>query len=176
LIFEKTPIQGAFLVKLEPRRDDRGWFARSFCMEEFAQHGLETRYVQQNVSESVQNGTLRGMHFQTGQHAEVKVVRCARGALYDVIVDLRKESPTYKVWFGAELSAANGVQMYAPAGCAHGFLTLADDTEATYLISQAYAPGFEGGLRYNDPGIGIEWPAEIRSISDKDRVWPDFVG
>jgi len=175
VIFERTPIDGAYLVKLDRRRDERGWFARSFCAEVFASHGLETRYPQQNVSESLRKGTLRGMHFQTGVHAEVKLVRCARGGLFDVIVDLRKGSPSFGKWFGAELSAANGVQMYAPAGCAHGFVTLADETEATYLVSQPYAPGAEGGLRFDDPAIGIEWPAPIDVVSDKDRAWPDFV-
>ena len=174
MIFEKTPLAGAFLVSLEPRKDDRGWFARSFCTAEFAEHGLETVYVQQNVSHSVRKGTLRGMHYQFGEHAEVKVIRCARGAIYDVLMDVRPNSPTYGKWFGAELTSENGVQMYAPAGVAHGFITLTDDCEVTYLVSSAYAPGQEGGVRWNDPAFGVAWPTAVTVIAPKDEAWPDF--
>lgn len=172
--FTETPIAGAWLVALEPRGDERGSFARSFCTAEFAAHGLETAYVQQNVSRSARKGTLRGMHFQTGAHAEVKLIRCAQGAIYDVLVDIRPDSPSYGRWFGAELSGENNVQMYAPAGVAHGFITLTDDVEVTYLNSRAYAPGHEGGLRWNDPAIGIVWPGEVTVIAPKDEAWPDF--
>jgi dTDP-4-dehydrorhamnose 3,5-epimerase len=161
-------------VALEPRGDDRGSFARSFCTAEFAQHGLETSYIQQNVSRSAKKGTLRGMHFQLGKHAEVKLIRCARGAIYDVLMDIRPESPTFGRWVGAELSGDNNVQMYAPAGVAHGFITLTDDVEVTYLNSQAYAPGQEGGLRYNDPAFGVVWPTDVTVIAPKDEAWPDF--
>lgn len=172
--FTETTIAGAWLVALEPRGDERGSFARSFCTAEFAQHGLETAYVQQNVSRSAKQGTLRGMHFQLGEHAEVKLIRCAAGAIYDVLVDIRPQSPTYGQWFGAELSGDNNVQMYAPAGVAHGFITLTDNVEVTYLVSRAYAPGQEGGLRYNDPAIGIVWPTPVTVIAPKDEAWPDF--
>jgi dTDP-4-dehydrorhamnose 3,5-epimerase len=172
--FTETSIAGAWLVALEPRSDERGSFARSFCTAEFAQHGLETTYVQQNVSRSAKTGTLRGMHFQLGDHAEVKLIRCAVGAIFDVLVDIRPQSPTYGAWFGAELSGDNNVQMYAPAGVAHGFITLTNDVEVTYLVSRAYAPGHEGGLRYNDPAIGIVWPTAVTVIAPKDEAWPDF--
>lgn len=172
--FEPTTIDGAWLVTLEPRADERGSFARSFCTAEFAAHGLETAYVQQNVSRSSRKGTLRGMHFQLGDHAEVKLIRCAAGAIYDVLMDIRPGSPTYGRWFGAELSGANNVQMYAPAGVAHGFVTLCDDVEVTYLNSRAYAPGQEGGVRWNDPAFGVVWPVGVSVIAPKDETWPDF--
>jgi dTDP-4-dehydrorhamnose 3,5-epimerase len=172
--FTETPIAGAFLIALEPRGDDRGSFARSFCTAEFAAHGLETVYVQQNVSRSARKGTLRGMHFQLGEHAEVKLIRCAHGAIYDVLMDIRPGSPSYGRWFGAELTGANGVQMYAPAGVAHGFITLGDDVEVTYLVSRAYAPGHEGGVRWNDPAFGVVWPTAVTVIAPKDETWPDF--
>lgn len=172
--FTETTIAGAWLVTLEPRGDDRGSFARSFCTAEFAAHGLETAYVQQNVSRSAKKGTLRGMHFQLGEHAEVKLIRCAAGAVYDVLMDIRPGSPTYGKWFGAELSGANNTQMYAPAGVAHGFITLTDDVEVTYLNTRAYAPGQEGGLRYNDPAFNIPWPTPVTVIAPKDETWPDF--
>lgn len=174
MIFEPAPLDGAFLVKLERRGDARGSFARSFCTTEFAAHGLETSYVQHNVSVSAQAGTLRGMHFQTGAAAEVKVIRCSRGRLFDVLVDLRPGSPSYGQWFGTELSADNGVQLYAPAGLAHGFLTLTDDCETTYLVSQPYTPAAEGGLRWNDPCIGIVWPMAPKVIAPRDANWPDY--
>lgn len=172
--FTETPIAGAWLVALEPRGDERGSFARSFCTSEFVQHGLETGYVQQNVSRSARKGTLRGMHFQLGAHAEAKLIRCATGAVYDVLIDIRPASPTYGKWFGAELSGDNHVQMYAPPGVAHGFITLCDDVEVTYLVSRAYAPGQEGGLRYNDPAFEIDWPTAVTVIAPRDAAWPDF--
>lgn len=174
--FTETPLSGVWLVTLEPRGDERGFFARSFCTEEFAKHGLETVYVQQNMSRSAKKGTLRGMHFQLGKHAEVKVIRCVSGAVYDVLFDIRPDSPSFGKWFGAELSAENGVQMYAPAGVAHGFITLTDNAEVTYLVSSPYAPGQESGVRWNDPAFNAVWPTEVTVISPKDAAWPDFKG
>lgn len=172
--FLPTPLKDAVLIEPERREDPRGWFARTFCEEEFAAHGLVTRFVQQNASANPRSGTLRGMHFQHAPHAEVKVVRCTRGALFDAIIDLRPDSPTCGQWVGYELTPENGRMLYVPEGFAHGYLTLADDTEAGYLVSYPYTPGAEGGLRYNDPAFGIEWPGEIAVISDKDAAWPAF--
>lgn len=172
--FLPTPLTGAYTVELEKRGDDRGFFARFFCEKEFAQAGLETHFVQINNSLSGKKGTLRGMHYQLPPAAEVKVVRCLRGALYDVIVDLRAGSPSFGKWFGAELSAENRTMMYVPRGFAHGFVTLTDDVEALYLVSAFYAPEAERGARWNDPAIGIEWPVEPAELSDKDRKWPDL--
>ena|ERR1051326_3842201 len=174
MIFTETPIPGAFLIDLEKRGDDRGFFARVFCRNEFAEHGLETEFLQINNSLSVERGTLRGMHYQLGQAAEVKLVRCLKGALWDVILDLREGSPTFGRSFGAELTADNRRMMYVPRGFAHGFLTLSGDCEAFYLVSAFYAPQAERGVRWNDPKFGIEWPAAPLVISEKDRDRPDF--
>ena len=174
MIFHETPIAGLVLVELEKRGDDRGWFARTFCEDEFAAAGLKTRFVQHNASANPKAGTLRGMHFQNAPHAEVKVVRCTRGALFDAIVDLRPESPTYGRWEGFELTAENGRMLYVPEGFAHGYLTLADDTEASYLVSYPYTPGAEGGLRYDDPAFGIDWPRAITVLSPKDAGWAPY--
>lgn len=174
MIFHKTPLDGARVIELEKRGDDRGFFARFFCEKEFAAEGLETRFVQINNSLSSKKGTLRGLHYQLPPSGEVKVVRAIRGALYDVIVDLRAGSPTFGKWFGAELSAENRMMMYVPRGFAHAFITLTDDTEALYLVSDFYAPECERGLRFNDPALGIEWPIEPVEVSEKDRSWPDF--
>jgi len=171
---EPLSIAGAALIHLEPHADDRGFFARSFCETEFAAAGLETRFPQANLSLSKQRGTLRGMHYQLPPHAETKLVRCTRGALFDAIVDLRPQSPSFGQWTGAELTADNRVAIYVPAGCAHGFQTLADDTEASYMVSAAYAPGSERGLRFDDPWCGIDWPMTPTDMSDKDRTWPLF--
>lgn len=172
--FNPTPLAGACTIELEKRGDDRGFFARFFCENEFAAAGLESRFVQINNSLTGKRGTLRGMHFQLPPAAEVKVVRCIRGSLFDVIVDLRPDSPTFKRWFGAELSAENRTMMYVPRGFAHGFVTLSDDTEALYLVSAFYSPENERGLRYNDPAIGIEWPIAPTETSEKDVKWPDL--
>lgn len=172
--FLPTTLKDAVLIEPERREDPRGWFARTFCEDEFAAHGLKTRFVQQNASANPKAGTLRGMHFQNAPHAEVKVVRCTRGALFDAIVDLRPDSPTRGQWEGFELTPENGRMLYVPEGFAHGYLTLADDTEAAYLVSYPYTPGAEGGLRYDDPAFGIEWPREVAVISDKDAAWPAF--
>lgn len=174
MIFHKTPLDGARVIELEKRGDDRGFFARFFCEKEFAAEGLETHFVQINNSLSSKKGTLRGLHYQLPPSSEVKIVRAIRGALFDVIVDLRAGSPTFGKWFGAELSAENRMMMYVPRGFAHAFITLTDDTEALYLVSDFYAPECERGVRYNDPAIGIEWPLEPAEISEKDKAWPDF--
>ncbi len=174
--FHATTLRDARLVELEPTRDNRGFFARTFCVSEFAVQGLETDYQQHSISLSVRKGTLRGMHFQREPHSEVKVVRCSTGAIWDVIVDLRPDSPTYRRWEGFELSAANGRQLYIPKGFVHGFQTLNDDVEVNYLISEPYSPEASYGTRYNDPAFKIEWPLPITDISDKDLNWPDFTG
>ena len=174
MLFHPTTLADATLIEIEKREDPRGWFARTFCEEEFARAGLRSRFVQHNASANPKARTLRGMHYQHPPHAEVKVVRCTRGALLDVIVDIRPASPTYRKWEGFELSAANGRMLYVPEGFAHGYLTLEDDTEASYLVSYPYTPGAEGGLRYDDPAFGIVWPRDIALISDKDAGWPPY--
>lgn len=173
--FTETPLQGAFVVDLEPRGDDRGFFARTFCAREFREHGLDDRLVQGNMSFSRIKGTLRGMHYQLPPAAETKFVRCTRGAIFDVIVDLRPESPTYRRWFGAELTPENRRALYVPKMFAHGFMTLVEDSEASYLVGEYYSPEHERGFRYNDPVFAIEWPGEVNLISPKDENWPDFV-
>lgn len=172
--FQETPIAGAFLIDLEKREDDRGFFARAFCEKEFGEHGLVTRFVQANNSLSRPGGTLRGMHYQLAPHAETKLVRCVRGSLFDVVLDLRAGSPTFGKSYGAELSAENRRMMYVPKGFAHGFVTLEDDTEAFYFVDEFYAPGTERCVRWNDAKFRIEWPREPMVISDKDRNQKDF--
>ena len=172
--FIPTPLDGAYLIELEKRGDDRGFFARAFCTREFTGQSLIPSFVQVNNSLSATRGTLRGLHYQLHPKAETKVVRCIRGALWDVIVDLREGSPTFLKWFGAELSAENRLMMYVPKGFANGFVTLSDDTEAFYFVDEFYAPDLERGLRWDDPAVGIEWPIGPETISDKDRVHPDF--
>jgi dTDP-4-dehydrorhamnose 3,5-epimerase len=176
VIFTATELLGAFVIDLEPRGDERGFFARAFCRREFEQHGLNPDVVQCNLSVSAQAGTLRGMHFQLPPHEEAKLVRCTRGALFDVALDLRPGSPSYLRWVGVELTAENRRQLYVPEGCAHGFQSLAPDTEAFYQVSAAYAPEAERGVRWDDSAFGIEWPeAEERTLSEKDESWPDYV-
>jgi dTDP-4-dehydrorhamnose 3,5-epimerase len=172
--FEETPIPGAWLVGLERRGDERGFFARLFCADEFAEHGLAATFVQVNDSLSVERGTLRGMHYQLPPAAEVKLVRCVRGALYDVVLDLRPDSPAFKRWFGVELSAENRLMMVVPEGCAHGFLTLEPETETIYFVNAPYSPECERGVRWNDPAFAIDWPFEPTVLSDKDRDQHDF--
>jgi dTDP-4-dehydrorhamnose 3,5-epimerase len=174
MIFHPTPLSGAFLIELEKRGDERGFFARMFCRREFAEKGLTTDFVQINNSLSATKGTLRGMHYQLSPAAETKLVRCVRGALYDSILDLRPGSPTFGRSFGAELTADNRLMMYVPRGFAHGFLTLEDSCEALYLVDGFYTPEKERGVRWNDPTFGIEWPTEPVTVSDKDRNHPDF--
>lgn len=172
--FNPTPLQDAYVIELEPRGDERGFFARAFCEDEFAKAGLVSRYVQMNNSLNTRKGTLRGMHYQLPPAAEVKVVRCLQGALFDVIVDLRPDSSTCGKWFGIELSGENRKMLYIPRGFAHGFITLRDNTEAFYMVSDAYTPGGERGLRYDDPRFGIEWPLKPEIVSEKDLSWPAF--
>jgi dTDP-4-dehydrorhamnose 3,5-epimerase len=174
VIFHPTPIAGARLIEPERRGDARGFFARVYCEREFAAAGLDCRFVQVNNSLSAAKATLRGLHYQLPPAAEVKLVRCIRGALWDVIVDLRPDSPSFGTWFGAELSVENRLMMYVPRGCAHAFITLTDDAEALYLVDAFYIPAAERGVRWNDPAIGIEWPLSPVEISDKDRNWPDL--
>jgi dTDP-4-dehydrorhamnose 3,5-epimerase len=175
MIFNPTHLEGAYVVELEPREDERGFFARAWCRDEFAEHGLSTEVAQCNVSFNRRRGTLRGLHYQIAPHAEVKLVRCTQGAIYDVIVDLRPGSATFTQWLGVELTAGNRTMLYVPEGFAHGYQTLEDDTETFYQVSTSYAPHAERGARWDDPAFGIEWPYPDRPlISDKDRGWPDF--
>ena len=175
MIFSNTTLNGATIVDIERREDARGFFARTYCEREFAAHGLPARMVQANTSLTRQTGTLRGMHYQADPHAEDKLVRCARGAIWDAIVDLRPESSTYCKWIGVELSEANGRMLLVPKGFAHGFVTLTDDALVIYQVSEFYAQGAERGARHDDPAFGIDWPVPITGMSDKDRSWPDFV-
>lgn len=172
--FVDTNVRGVHLIDVEPRGDSRGFFARIFCTREFGEHGLEQRFVQVNNSVTAKRGTLRGMHYQLPPSAEVKIVRCIRGSLYDVVLDLRPDSPTFGQSVGAELTAANRRMMYVPKGCAHGFLSLEDDTEALYLVSDPYSPADERGLRFNDPTFTMAWPFLPSELSDKDGSWPDY--
>ena len=172
--FTETPLQGAFVIELERRGDDRGWFARYFCEQEYAQHQLCSKIVQANNSYSKIKGTLRGMHYQLAPKAEDKIVRCLSGSLLDVIVDLRPNSKTFLQHFAIELSGENRTMLFVPKGFAHGFLTLTEDTEALYLVTEFYSPQHERGLRYNDLKLGIRWPFEPTVVSDKDRKHPDF--
>jgi dTDP-4-dehydrorhamnose 3,5-epimerase len=170
--FAPIPLSGAWLIHLDPHADGRGSFARAFCAEEFAQHRLETSFIQANLSTNRRAGTVRGMHFQRAPDAEVKLVRCTNGSLYDVIVDIREDSPTRLRWFGAVLSEENGAAMYVPKGFAHGYQALTDEAAAFYMVSSAYAPASESGLRFDDPRLAIEWPLAVSEVSEKDRRWP----
>jgi len=172
--FTQTPLQGAFVIDIEPHSDDRGFFARTFCMREFEAHGLKSIVAQANVSQNHKAGTLRGMHYQLPPAAETKLVRCTRGAIYDVIVDLRPDSPTYLQHVGVELTEGNHTALYVPELFAHGYMTLTDDAEVTYQVGEFYTPGFERGIRYDEPALAIVWPREVAVISDKDRTWPAF--
>ncbi len=172
--FNPVSIAGAYLIDLEKKGDERGFFARVFCQREFAALNLATDMVQINNSLSVKKGVLRGMHYQLPPSAEVKVLRCIRGALYDVVLDLRPDSPSFGQWFGAQLTAENRRMLYVPQGCAHGFLTLKENTEAFYMVHSCYDPEQERGVRFDDPRFAIEWPNEPAEISEKDKSWPDF--
>ena len=173
--FTETKLKGAFVIEIEKLIDDRGFFARSWCRKEFEAHGLTDRVVQANVSFNHKKGTLRGMHYQIAPYQECKLVRCTRGAIYDVIIDLRPDSTTYKQWIGVELTADNYTMFFVPEDFGHGFQTLTDDTEVTYQVSQFYTPGSEKGIRFDDSAFNIQWPLEVTTTSDKDRSWPDFV-
>jgi len=174
VIFTETKLKGAYIIDIEKRQDDRGFFARSWCLRELESHGLNARCVQANISNSAKKGTLRGMHYQIAPFGEAKLVRCTRGAIFDVIIDLRPDSATHKHWIGVELEDRNYKMLYVPEGFAHGFVTLEDDTEVTYQVSQFYHPESERGVRYDDPAFGILWPAEFFVVSEKDKSWPDY--
>lgn len=172
--FIPTELPDAFVIDVEPRRDERGLFARTWCRQELAAHGLNTAVEQCSLSFNPRKGTLRGMHFQAPPYEEVKMVRCTRGTIYDVIVDLRPSSPGFRRWFGIELSAENRRMLYIPEGMAHGFLTRAPDTEVTYQMSRAYVAEAARGVRWNDPAFGIEWPGPVEVISERDRSYADY--
>jgi dTDP-4-dehydrorhamnose 3,5-epimerase len=174
LIFEPTILPGAYVIEPERYEDFRGSFTRVFCQKEFAAAGLEARIVQCSVSFNRRKGTLRGMHYQETPYQEVKLVRCNRGSVYDVIVDLRRESPTFKRHFALELNEQTGTALYIPTGVAHGFQTLVDDTELSYQISQFYSVEHARGVRWNDPAFGISWPPDDRTILERDQSYPDF--
>jgi dTDP-4-dehydrorhamnose 3,5-epimerase len=174
VIFTETALQGAFAIDPEPVKDERGIFARIWCEKEFGGRGLNVRWVQSNISVNHRKGTMRGMHYQVAPHEEVKLVRCTMGAIYDVIVDLRPTSPTYRQHVGMVLSAENHRTLYMPEQFAHGFLTLTDHSEVSYHMSEFYAPSSARGFRWDDPTFRIEWPELLTVISDKDRTWPIF--
>lgn len=174
MIFKPTPLSGAFVIELERHDDERGFFARTFCREQFAQHGIDPDIAQCNISYNAKRGTLRGLHWQRTPHEEGKLARCTAGAIYDAIVDLRQGSPTYTKSFGVILSATERNQLWIPKGFAHGFLTLEDATEISYQMSVPYAAGFEAGYHYDDPTFAIAWPEAVRVISERDRKLPVF--
>lgn len=175
MIFKETKLKGAFLIEIERLKDDRGFFARSFCQEEFRKRGLEPCIAQCNISFNKKRGTLRGMHYQAAPYEEVKLVRCARGAIYDVIIDLRPESPTFKQWTGFELTAENRLMLYTPKRFAQGFQSLVDNTEVFYQMSELYHLESSRGIRWNDPVFSIKWPINEIILSDKDIAYKDFV-
>jgi len=174
--FTETRLQGAFIIELERLADARGFFARTWCQREFETHGLNPALAQCNISFNAKRGTLRGMHHQTAPHEEAKLVRCTMGAIYDVIIDLRPASPTYMEWESVELTSQNRTMLYIPEAFSHGFLTLADDTEVFYQMSQFYAPECAAGIRWNDPQFNITWPEDIHIIAEKDMQFPDYEG
>ena len=174
MLFIETFLKGAFVIDLERREDDRGFFARSFCQREFAEHGLEVQVAQCNVSFNERKGTLRGMHYQVPPFEEAKLVRCTMGGIYDAIIDLRQGSPTYRRSFCVELNARNHRMLYVPRGCAHGFQTLEPDTEVFYQMSQFYSAEHSRGVRWDDSAFGIKWPPDERIISERDQQYPDF--
>ncbi len=174
MLFKPTSLAGAVVVELEPHGDERGFFARTLCEREFAEQGLPTRFPQCNLSRNHQRGTLRGMHYNAAPHEESKLVRCIRGAIYDVIVDLRRESPTRYQWVGVELRADNGKALFVPEGFAHGFLTLSDETDVFYHMGAFYEPGAARGFRHDDPLFRIQWPLTPAVISERDATYADF--
>jgi len=177
IIFKETKLKGAFLIEPEKFEDQRGFFARSFSQKEFLEHGLRAEFVEAGISFNLRKHTVRGMHFQAPPNAQAKLVRCTRGAIYDALIDLRPDSPTYKHWFASELSAQNRLMLYIPEGCAHGFQSLEDETEVFYQLSAGYTPASERGVRWNDPVFGISWPAtDGVIINERDRTYPDFKG
>lgn len=174
--FIETPVEGAYVIEVRRIEDERGFFGRLWCRRELQDHGLRAEIVQSNIGVSRKSGTLRGLHYQTAPHQEVKVVRCPRGAIFDVVVDLRRSSPTFKRWYGVRLDQDNARMLYVPEGCATGYLTLRDDTEIYYHTTASFHPESAAGVRYDDPAFRIDWPGEPTVISDNDRNWPDFVG
>ena len=174
MIFTELSLPGAFVVDIQPITDERGFFARGWCRKEFQAYGLASEFVQRNIGFSQRKGTLRGMHYQAAPHAEVKLVRCTRGAVCDVIVDLREGSRTFRKWHAVELSADNHRMIYVPEGFAHGYLTLTDDAEIYYDTTCVYDPGSARGVRFDDPAFAIQWPASPVVISEKDKIYPDF--
>jgi len=172
--FTSTKLKGAYIIDVEKREDERGFFARTFCANEFTRYDLETKFVQANMSFNYKKGTLRGMHFQKSPYEEDKLVRCTKGSLFDVIIDLRTESPTFKQWVGVELTEENRRALFVPKGFAHGFITLEDNTEINYLVTQFYTPEADSGVRFNDPAFNIQWPTEVTSVSEKDKNHPDY--
>ena len=175
MIFTDTALSGAFLIEPDRQHDERGFFARTWCQREFEAHGLGTQWVQCNLSFNKQKGVLRGMHYQAAPFAEMKLVRCTMGAIYDVIIDLRAESSTFRQWLAVELSADDRRMLFIPGGFAHGFQTLTDETEVFYQMSQFYAPEYARGVRWDDPAFRISWPDGKRIISERDRDFPDFL-
>ena len=174
MTFAETAVVGAWVVEPERLSDERGFFARTWDAEIFAERGLDARLAQCSVSYNARRGTLRGMHYQAAPHEEAKLVRCTRGSIFDVAVDLRPGSKTFRRWFGVELSADYRLAVYVPEGCAHGFLTLSDDSEVAYQISEFWAPDAGRGVRFDDPAFSIEWPEEVVVVADRDRTYPDF--
>jgi dTDP-4-dehydrorhamnose 3,5-epimerase len=173
MVFSETKLKGAFIINLKRLEDERGFFARTFCQNEFKEHGLNIQIAQANISYNKKRGTLRGMHMQLPPYEESKLIKCTRGAIYDVIIDMRKSSDTYKQWIGVELTAENRQMLYVPEGFAHGFITLKNDAEVSYQMNQFYAPGSEKGFRWNDPAFGIVWPIQQpRVIAEKDKNFP----
>lgn len=175
IIFKETKLKGAFVIEPEKFEDQRGFFARSFSQKEFSAHGLRAQFVEAGISFNLRKHTVRGMHFQAPPHAQAKLVRCTRGAIYDVMIDLRRDSPTYKEWFAQELTSRNRLMLYIPEGFAHGYQTLEDESEIFYQLSDGYAPSSERGVRWNDPVFGINWPVtEGVIMNERDRTYPDF--
>lgn len=175
MIFTETPLSGAYLIDIEPKRDERGFFSRVWCAGELSQLGLDTRVAQINIGWNERAGTVRGLHYQKSPFAEVKIVRCLAGAIYDVIVDLRPHSPTFGQWFGVELSAENHRAIYVPEGFAQGYQALCDGAEMSYSTTKTFAPAHATGVRYDDPALAITWPLPIGMVSDPDKNWPDLV-
>jgi dTDP-4-dehydrorhamnose 3,5-epimerase len=174
MTFHETKLPGVFEIHLEPKPDERGYFARTWCQREFEEHGLNPKLVQCSVSFNSRKGTLRGIHYQAAPSPESKLVRCTRGVIYDVVVDLRPESPTFKNWIGVVLTGTDRNIMYVPEGCGHGFLTLEDETEVFYQMSEFYYPELARGVRWDDPTFQIVWPGEVEMISERDRMYPNF--
>jgi dTDP-4-dehydrorhamnose 3,5-epimerase len=174
LTFHETKLPGAFEIRVEPKPDERGFFARTWCQKEFEEHALKSKLVQCSVSFNARKGTLRGLHYQAAPYPETKLVRCTRGAIYDVVVDLRPDSPTFKDWIAVVLTAIDRNMFYVPEGCGHGFLTLEDETEVLYQMSEFYHPELSRGVRWDDPSFQIVWPGEVTLISERDRTYPNF--